>query len=188
MKPLAARRVRGSFEDRAVTVEFRSLIAKAATGAVLTRDEAAAAFEQMMSGEATPSQMGGLLMALRVRGESVEEITGAVSVMRAKMLRVHAPPNAIDVVGTGGDASGSFNISTCAALIVAGAGGARRPHRHHPAPRPARAGHAPHLQASAHAPQPRRRETPSGRGCLAPGAGAAGPGAEKSRLAGGLGG
>src|SRR3974390_499514 len=66
--------------------------------------------------------MGGLLRALRVRGESVEEITGAVSVMRAKMLRVQAPPNAIDVVGTGGDGSGSFNISTCAALIVAGAG------------------------------------------------------------------
>src|SRR3974390_3386919 len=66
--------------------------------------------------------MGGLLRALRVRGESVEEITGAVSVMRAKMLRVAAPPGAVDVVGTGGDASGSFNISTCAALIVAGAG------------------------------------------------------------------
>jgi anthranilate phosphoribosyltransferase len=105
-----------------VTLEFRSLIAKAATGAALAREEAATAFEQMMSGEATPSQMGGLLMALRVRGESVEEITGAVSVMRAKMLRVQAPPDAIDVVGTGGDASGSFNISTCAALIVAGAG------------------------------------------------------------------
>jgi anthranilate phosphoribosyltransferase len=66
--------------------------------------------------------MGALLMALRVRGETVDEITGAVSVMRAKMLQVHAPPDAIDVVGTGGDASGSFNISTCAALIVAGAG------------------------------------------------------------------
>ena len=105
-----------------MTVEFKSLIAKVATGAALTREEAAAGFEQMMAGEATPSQMGGLLMALRVRGESVDEITGAVSVMRAKMLRVHAPPNAIDVVGTGGDASGTFNISTCAALIVAGAG------------------------------------------------------------------
>ena len=81
-----------------MTVEFRPLIAKVATGAALTREEAAAAFEQMMSGEATPSQMGGLLMALRVRGESVEEITGAVSVMRAKMLRVHAPLDAIDVV------------------------------------------------------------------------------------------
>jgi len=105
-----------------VTDEFRALIGKVATGAALTRDEAATAFEQMMSGEATPSQMGALLMALRVRGETVEEITGAVSAMRAKMLRVTAPPDAIDVVGTGGDASGSYNISTCAALIVAGAG------------------------------------------------------------------
>ena len=76
----------------------------------------------MMSGEATPSQMGGLLMALRVRGETVDEITGAVSTMRAKMPKVAAPPDAIDVVGTGGDASGSYNISTCAAFIVAGAG------------------------------------------------------------------
>ena len=76
----------------------------------------------MMSGEATPSQMGGLLMALRVRGETVDEITGAVTAMREKMLRVSAPADAIDVVGTGGDASGSFNISTCAAFIVAGAG------------------------------------------------------------------
>src|SRR5207244_10923984 len=78
--------------------------------------------DRMMSGEATPSQMGGLLMALRVRGETVDEITGAVTAMRAKMLKVEAPPDAIDVVGTGGDASGSFNISTCAAFIVAGAG------------------------------------------------------------------
>jgi anthranilate phosphoribosyltransferase len=76
----------------------------------------------MMSGEATPSQMGGLLMALRVRGETVEEITGAVTTMRGKMLGVKAPPEAVDVVGTGGDASGSFNISTCASFIVAGAG------------------------------------------------------------------
>jgi anthranilate phosphoribosyltransferase len=75
-----------------------------------------------MSGEATPSQMGGLLMGMRVRGETVEEITGAVSAMRAKMLKVDAPSGAVDVVGTGGDASGSFNISTCAALVVAGAG------------------------------------------------------------------
>jgi anthranilate phosphoribosyltransferase len=105
-----------------VTVEFRGIIGKVATGAALGREEAASAFEQMMSGEATPSQMGALLMALRVRGETIEEITGAVTAMRAKMLRVHAPPDAIDVVGTGGDASGSFNISTCAALIVAGAG------------------------------------------------------------------
>ena len=101
--------------------DFKALIAKVATGASLTRDEAANAFDRMMSGEATPSQMGGLLMALRVRGETVDELTGAVTTMRAKMLAVKAPPDAIDVVGTGGDASGSFNISTCAAFIVAGA-------------------------------------------------------------------
>ncbi len=102
--------------------DFKALIAKVATGASLTRSEAAGAFDRMMSGEATPSQMGGLLMALRVRGETVDEITGAVTTMRAKMLAVKAPPDAIDVVGTGGDASGSFNISTCAAFVVAGAG------------------------------------------------------------------
>jgi anthranilate phosphoribosyltransferase len=102
--------------------EFKALIGKVATGASLTREESAHAFARMMSGEATPSQMGGLLMALRVRGETVEEITGAVTTMRAKMLPVEAPPDAVDVVGTGGDASGSYNISTCAAFIVAGAG------------------------------------------------------------------
>src|ERR687891_389457 len=102
--------------------EFKALIGKVASGAALTRQEAAGAFDQMMSGEATPSQMGGLLMGLRVRGETVDEITGAVATMRAKMLPVDAPAEAIDVVGTGGDASGSYNISTCAAFIVAGAG------------------------------------------------------------------
>jgi anthranilate phosphoribosyltransferase len=105
-----------------LTDDFKALIAKAATGASLTREEASRGFDRMMSGEATPSQMGGLLMALRVRGETVDEITGAVTAMREKMLRVAAPPDAIDVVGTGGDASGSYNISTCAAFIVAGAG------------------------------------------------------------------
>ncbi|HWV40125.1 MAG TPA: anthranilate phosphoribosyltransferase, partial [Pseudorhodoplanes sp.] len=85
--------------------DFKALIGKTASGAVLTREEAAHAFDRMMSGEATPSQMGGLLMALRVRGETVDEITGAVSAMRAKMTKVAAPPNAVDVVGTGGDAS-----------------------------------------------------------------------------------
>ncbi|HEY1745233.1 MAG TPA: anthranilate phosphoribosyltransferase [Xanthobacteraceae bacterium] len=105
-----------------MTDAFKALIGKVATGATLTRDEASGAFEQMFAGEATPSQMGALLMGLRVRGETVDEIAGAVSAMRSKMLRVTAPVDAIDVVGTGGDASGSFNISTCAALIVAGAG------------------------------------------------------------------
>jgi anthranilate phosphoribosyltransferase len=102
--------------------DFKALIARVASGASLTRQEAATAFDRMMSGEATPSQMGGLLMALRVRGETVDEITGAVTTMRSKMLGVKAPADAVDVVGTGGDASGSFNISTCAAFIVAGAG------------------------------------------------------------------
>jgi anthranilate phosphoribosyltransferase len=101
---------------------FRALIGKVATGASLTREESAHAFDKMMSGEATPAQMGGLLMALRIRGETVDEITGAVATMRSKMLPVKAPATAIDVVGTGGDAAGSYNISTCAAFIVAGAG------------------------------------------------------------------
>jgi anthranilate phosphoribosyltransferase len=105
-----------------VTDEFKGLIAKVASGALLSREESALAFDRMMSGEATPSQMGGLLMAMRVRGETVDEITGAASTMRAKMTKVAAPPEAIDVVGTGGDGSGSYNVSTCAALIVAGAG------------------------------------------------------------------
>jgi anthranilate phosphoribosyltransferase len=102
--------------------DLKSIIGKVATGATLSREEAASAFDSMMSGEATPSQMGALVMALRVRGETVDEITGAVSVMRAKMLRVEAPAEAIDIVGTGGDGSGSVNVSTCASFIVAGAG------------------------------------------------------------------
>lgn len=102
--------------------DLKALIGKVGTGATLTREEAASAFDRMMSGEATPSQMGGILMALRVRGETVDEITGAVSAMRSKMLRVKAPANAVDVVGTGGDGSGSVNVSTCASFIVAGAG------------------------------------------------------------------
>jgi anthranilate phosphoribosyltransferase len=102
--------------------EFKVLINKVATGASLTREEAAHAFNHMMSGAATPTQMGALLMALRVRGETVDEITGAVTAMRSKMLRVRAPPGAMDILGTGGDESGSYNISTCAAFIVAGAG------------------------------------------------------------------
>src|ERR1700738_785783 len=102
--------------------DLKSIIGKVATGATLSREEAASAFDSMMSGEATPSQMGELLMALRVRGETADEITGAVSAVRAKMLRVTAPAGAVDVVGTGGDGSGSVNVSTCASFIVAGCG------------------------------------------------------------------
>ncbi len=101
---------------------FKPLIAKVAAGAELTRSEAADAFDAMLSGDVTPAQIGGFLMALRVRGEAVEEITGAVQAMRAKMLKVVAPEHAIDIVGTGGDGSGSYNVSTLAALIVAACG------------------------------------------------------------------
>ncbi|MEP9347382.1 anthranilate phosphoribosyltransferase [Xanthobacter sp. KR7-225] len=102
--------------------QFKPLLGKVATGTSLSRAEASYVFDKMMSGEATPAQVGALLMGLRVRGETVDEITGAVSVMRAKMLPVTAPEGAVDVVGTGGDASSSYNISTCASFIVAGAG------------------------------------------------------------------
>jgi anthranilate phosphoribosyltransferase len=101
---------------------LKSLIAKVADGKTLSTDEAQTAFNVLMSGEATSAQIAGLLMALRVRGETVDEITGAVTVMREKMIRVDAPIDAIDIVGTGGDSSGSFNISTCAAFVAAGAG------------------------------------------------------------------
>lgn len=97
-------------------------IAKVAAGTPLTFDEARDAFAIIMSGEATPGQIGGLLMALRVRGETVDEIAGAVAAMRSRMLAVIAPPGAVDIVGTGGDNSHSVNISTGSAFVVAGAG------------------------------------------------------------------
>jgi anthranilate phosphoribosyltransferase len=102
--------------------DFRAVLAKVAAGQVLSEDEAAAAFDRIMSGEVTASQMGGFLMGLRVRGEAVSEIAGAARTMRAKALAIEAPPGAIDTVGTGGDGSGSFNISTAAAFVAAGAG------------------------------------------------------------------
>ncbi|TBW37044.1 anthranilate phosphoribosyltransferase [Siculibacillus lacustris] len=102
--------------------DLKALIGKAATGASLSREEARTAFDVMMSGAATPAQIGGFLMALRVRGESVDEITGAVEVMRDKMLRVAAPADAVDIVGTGGDGSGSWNVSTASAFVAAAMG------------------------------------------------------------------
>jgi len=101
--------------------ELKPLIG-VATERALSREEAATAFEAIMSGEATPAQGAGFLMALRMRGETVDEIAGAASVMRAKALPVNAPEGAMDIVGTGGDGKGTLNISTAAALIVAGAG------------------------------------------------------------------
>ena len=102
--------------------DLRPLIARVAAGERLSEVEAEEAFEIIMSGNASPSQMGGLLMGMRVRGETVEEITGAARIMRAKAVAVEAPPGTIDTCGTGGDASGSFNISTASALVVAGCG------------------------------------------------------------------
>src|SRR5262245_53706621 len=102
--------------------QLKGLLAALADGKHLSEAEAQLGFEIMMSGNATPSQMGAFLMALRLRGETVDEISGAVRTMRAKALKIHAPGNAIDIVGTGGDAVGTFNISTAAALVVAGAG------------------------------------------------------------------
>jgi anthranilate phosphoribosyltransferase len=101
---------------------FKPILAKVASGMTLTRAEAEAAFDDLLSGDVTPAQMGGFLMALRVRGETVDEFAGAASAMRSKMLRVKAPEGAIDIVGTGGDGSGSYNVSTLASILTAACG------------------------------------------------------------------
>src|SRR5580704_9371154 len=102
--------------------DLRPLLARVAAGHRLSEAEAEVAFEIIMTGDATPSQMGGLLMGMRVRGESVDEITGAARIMRDKAVATAAPPGTIDTCGTGGDGSGTFNVSTAAALVLAGAG------------------------------------------------------------------
>ena len=102
--------------------DFKELLARVAQGCGLSESEAEAAFDIIMSGNATPSQMGAFLMGLRMRGETVDEITAAARIMRAKALAVDAPRGTIDTCGTGGDSSGSFNISTASALVVAGCG------------------------------------------------------------------
>jgi anthranilate phosphoribosyltransferase len=101
---------------------LKAILAQLAAGRTLSAAEAEVAFSIIMSGHATPAQIGGLLMALRLRGETVDEITGAVRAMRAKALHVRAPEGSIDIVGTGGDGAGTFNISTGAALVVAACG------------------------------------------------------------------
>lgn len=101
--------------------DIKPLIATAATRP-LTRAEAEAAFAIFFEGQATPAQMGGFLMALRTRGESVDEYAAAAAAMRARCIRVRAPEGAMDIVGTGGDGKGTLNISTAAAFVVAGAG------------------------------------------------------------------
>ena len=102
--------------------KLKAHIAKVADGTALTVEEAANAFNIIMSGEATPSQIGAFLMGLRVRGETVSEISGAAKTMRSKATSVPIPDDAIDIVGTGGDNSGTYNISTCATFVTAGAG------------------------------------------------------------------
>ncbi|MEM9811891.1 MAG: anthranilate phosphoribosyltransferase [Pseudomonadota bacterium] len=104
-----------------MSADLRPLIARAASGP-LSRADAEAAFAILMEGAATPAQIGGFLMALRVRGETVEEIAAAAAAMRARCVPVTAPEGAIDIVGTGGDGKGTLNISTAAAFVVAGAG------------------------------------------------------------------
>jgi anthranilate phosphoribosyltransferase len=105
-----------------VSINLRPVLARLAEGKSLSEDEAEAAFDTLMSGEATPAQIGGLLMAMRVRRETVAEITGAVRALRARMAKVEAPADAIDVCGTGGDNASTLNISTAVTFVVAGLG------------------------------------------------------------------
>ena len=103
-------------------MSLKPVLARLANGEDLAENEAEQAFDIIMAGEATPAQIAALLMAMRVRGETVAEMTGAVRAMRARMHAIEAPANAMDIVGTGGDAAGTLNISTAAAFVVAGAG------------------------------------------------------------------
>jgi len=102
--------------------DMKALIAHAATGETLSESQAETAFDIIMSGNATPAQVGGFLMALRVRGETVDEITGAAKTMRAKALKIEVPADAMDNVGTGGDGAKTYNVSTAASFVIAGAG------------------------------------------------------------------
>ena len=105
-----------------MSYDMKQLIGLVAGGATLTVEQSRAAFDIMMSGDATQAQIGGFLMGLRVRGETVDEITGGVTTMRAKMTGIEAPTGAMDVVGTGGDGHDTYNVSTAAAMVVAGCG------------------------------------------------------------------
>jgi anthranilate phosphoribosyltransferase len=102
--------------------DLKPCLARLAAGETLSDVEAEAAFNVIMSGEATPAQIGALLMAMRVRGETVAEITGAVRAMRARMTAIEAPAGAIDVCGTGGDGAGTLNVSSAVTFVVAGCG------------------------------------------------------------------
>jgi anthranilate phosphoribosyltransferase len=101
---------------------LKPVLARLAQGETLDEDEAERAFGIIMNGEATPAQIAGLVMAMRLRGETVAEMAGAVRAMRARMVPAEVPPGAVDIVGTGGDGAGTLNISTAAAMVVAGCG------------------------------------------------------------------
>ena len=101
---------------------LKPVLARLADGATLSADEAEEAFGIIMSGEATPAQIAALLMALRLRRETVAELTGAVRAMRSRMATVTAPPGAMDVCGTGGDGGGTLNVSTAVTFVLAGCG------------------------------------------------------------------
>jgi anthranilate phosphoribosyltransferase len=103
-------------------ISIKDVLGSVAAGGTLSEAEAADVFEIMMSGEATAAQIGALLMGMRLRGETVTEIAGGVRVMRAKALKIDAPEGAIDTVGTGGDAAGTYNVSTAVAFVVAATG------------------------------------------------------------------
>ena len=105
-----------------MSTNLKPVLARLAAGETLSEAESEEAFGTIMAGEATPAQIAGLLMAMRVRRETVAELTGAVRAMRARMTRVVAPDDAIDVVGTGGDNAGSLNISTAVTFVMAGLG------------------------------------------------------------------
>ncbi len=105
-----------------MSANLKPTIARLASGETLTADQAEAVFDIVMSGEATPAQIGALLMAMRLRGETVAEITGAVRAMRARMTAIEAPEGAIDVCGTGGDGAGTLNVSSAVTFVVAGCG------------------------------------------------------------------
>jgi anthranilate phosphoribosyltransferase len=105
-----------------VSDAVRAALSTVIDGGTLDRAQAHRAMGAVMDGEATPAQLAALLVALRMRGETVDELAGFASAMRERVVSVDAPAGAMDVVGTGGDGSGTFNISTIAALIVAAAG------------------------------------------------------------------
>jgi anthranilate phosphoribosyltransferase len=101
---------------------LKRLMSRVADGETLTDSDTQAALDLLMSGVAPPVAMGAFLMALRVRGETADEITGAAKFLRARMTSVDAPPGSVDIVGTGGDSHGTYNVSTAAAFVAAGAG------------------------------------------------------------------